>query len=209
MESITAISRDGDLWRFITWSRRRRPLLTALIVLLAPAHTLWAGVEPVDLLEPSPHYRFILPWALIGVGIVARIWGAGNLRKSQEITYSGIYRIVRHPLYLGSLAFFLAYFLTVGHLQVGISLFVLLLVGVYYPTMLSEEDYLTRTFPDQFAHYDPPPRLIPHIGRLPTALSTDRFDARAAYGNLGYRSVWFAIALPVFLRLLSWIQDFV
>lgn len=176
-------------------------------MLVAPAHTLWSGVEPVDLLKPSSSYRFILPWALIGVGIVARVWGAGNLRKSQEITYSGIYRIVRHPLYLGSLSFFLAYFLTVGHVPVGLTLFVLLLLGVYYPTMLSEEDYLTRTFPEQYARYDPPPRLIPHLGRLRSALHTDRFDARAAWGNLGYRSLWFAVVLPVFLRVLAWIQD--
>ncbi len=141
------------------------------------------------------------------MGIAARIWGAGNLQKSQEITYTGIYRIVRHPLYLGSLSFFLAYFLTVGDVRVGILLFLLLLLGVYYPTMLSEEDYLIRTFPDQFAKYHPPPRLIPHLGRLPTALRTDRFSARAAYGNLGFRSIGFAIVLPVFLRLLSLVQE--
>jgi hypothetical protein len=150
--------------------------------------------------------RFVLPWLLIVIGIVARLWGAGNLRKSQEITYRGIYRLVRHPLYLGSLAFFLAYFLTVGHPWVGTALFCLLLGGVYYPTMLSEEAYLIRTFPEQFSLYDPPPRLLPDLTRLPEALRSDRFDVGVAYHNLGFRSLWFAVALPTFLRLLAWAQ---
>lgn len=149
---------------------------------------------------------FVLPWVLIGVGIAVRLWGAGNLRKSQEITNRGIYRLVRHPLYLGSLSFFLAYFLTVGDPLIGLLLFCILLGGVYYPTMLSEENYLSNTFPDQFSRYDPPPRLLPALNRLDDALRTDRFDIGVAYRNLGFRSLWFAIGLPTFLRALAWVD---
>ena len=136
-----------------------------------------------------------------------RLWGSGNLRKNQEITSTGIYQLVRHPLYLGNLAFLLAYFLTVGDPRIGIALFALLVAVVYYPTMLGEEEYLTLKFPGIFANYRPPPRLIPDLRRLPEALRSDRFELRKAYGNLGFRSIWFLIGLPLFLRALRWVQS--
>lgn len=45
-------------------------------------------------------------WA-IGAGVAVlgellRVWAAGHLEKSREVTSSGPYRLVRHPLYLGS-----------------------------------------------------------------------------------------------------------
>ena len=36
------------------------------------------------------------------VGEAIRIWAAGHLEKSREVTTSGPYRFTRHPLYLGS-----------------------------------------------------------------------------------------------------------
>ncbi|MEX2571982.1 MAG: methyltransferase [Gemmatimonadota bacterium] len=184
-------------------------MLTALIVLIAPAHTLLTSATPADLLDPSPSVRFILPWALMLLGVGVRLWGSGNLRKNQEITASGVYILVRHPLYVGSLALFLAYFLTVGEPWLGCLLFAFLVGLVYYPTMLSEEEYLTFKFPKQFAGYDPPPRLLPDPRRLGEALRTDRFETRSAYRNLGFRSAWFLLGLPLFLRALSWLESVV
>jgi protein-S-isoprenylcysteine O-methyltransferase Ste14 len=193
----------GGSWPLVRWIHRRRPILTAVVVLLAPVLTLVTEAVPVDLLSPSASLRFVIPWFLMIFGFGVRLWGSGNLRKNQEITNTGIYRLVRHPLYLGSLSFFLAYFLTVGDPWVGLGLFALLVAGVYYPTMLGEEEYLTFKFPTQFSRYQAPPRLIPDPRRFADAISTDRFEFGAAYRNLGFRSGWFLIALPVFLRLLD------
>src|ERR1041385_2139565 len=38
--------------------------------------------------------------AMVGEGI--RVWAAGHLEKSREVTTSGPYRWMRHPLYVGS-----------------------------------------------------------------------------------------------------------
>src|ERR1044071_7357195 len=35
-------------------------------------------------------------------GELLRLWAAGHIEKGREITRSGPYRFVRHPLYLGS-----------------------------------------------------------------------------------------------------------
>lgn len=37
------------------------------------------------------------------VGECIRIWAAGHLEKSREVTRSGPYRYMRHPLYVGSM----------------------------------------------------------------------------------------------------------
>lgn len=190
------------LWPTIRWIHRRRPLLTALVVLAAPAITLATAAQPLDLLQAETSGRFILAWGLMVFGVVVRLWGSGNLRKNQEITDTGVYALVRHPLYVGSLCFFLAYYLTVGDPWVGLLLFAILVAFVYYPTMLGEEEYLTLKYPAQVARYNAPPRLLPDIRRVPEALRTDRFESAAAYRNLGFRSLWFLLALPVFLKLL-------
>lgn len=198
----------GGHWPLIRWVHRRRPILTALLVLVAPAYALASGVRPVDLLAPRPNVLFVLPWVLMGVGAVVRIWGSGNLRKNAEVTDTGIYQMVRHPLYLGNLCFFLAYFLTAaGDAAVGLLLFAALAVLVYYPTMLGEEEFLALKFAGAYErHPDPPPRLLPDLSRLPAALRTDRFSLSVAYRNYGLRSLAFLVALPLFLRVLLWAQ---
>lgn len=40
--------------------------------------------------------------ALAAVGEGIRVWAAGHLEKSREVTRSGPYRYTRHPLYAGS-----------------------------------------------------------------------------------------------------------
>jgi protein-S-isoprenylcysteine O-methyltransferase Ste14 len=190
----------------VRWLHRRRPLLTALIVILALAHTVWSGHEPADLLSLGSSPRVVLAWSLMLAGAMVRLWGAGNLHKNKEITDTGIYRLVRHPLYLGSLCLLLAFFLSVGDPWVGLGLFGILVGGVYYPTMLSEERHLTRTFPELAATYRPPPRILPDPRRLGSALRTDRFDVGTAYRNLGFRGFWFVLGLPLFLHLLARLQ---
>jgi len=48
--------------------------------------------------------RTSLLWGAIiaGIGELIRIWAAGHVEKSREVTRSGPYRFTRHPLYLGS-----------------------------------------------------------------------------------------------------------
>lgn len=40
--------------------------------------------------------------AIALIGEALRLWAAGHLEKSREITQSGPYRVMRHPLYVGS-----------------------------------------------------------------------------------------------------------
>jgi protein-S-isoprenylcysteine O-methyltransferase Ste14 len=50
-----------------------------------------------------PTATTILAGAIVAIGGEAiRIWAAGHVEKSREVTRSGPYRFTRHPLYLGS-----------------------------------------------------------------------------------------------------------
>ncbi len=189
--------------------RGKRPLLTALFVLAALILALASGEPPANLLAPRWTLGFVVPWLLLLAGVGVRIWGAGNLRKNQEITDTGIYRMVRHPLYTGSLLVFLVYFLTVGNPWVGLALFVAMVGLVYYPTMISEEQGLAHRYPEHFDRYIRRPRLVPNLRRLPEARATDRFSIRAARSNLGVRSLWVLVLLPLFLAALARIEQMI
>ena len=52
----------------------------------------------------TPTWTSLAAGALVGaLGEGIRVWAAGHLRKGREVTTSGPYRFVRHPLYVGSL----------------------------------------------------------------------------------------------------------
>jgi protein-S-isoprenylcysteine O-methyltransferase Ste14 len=61
---------------------------------LFAAFVLWRA-------QPTP--RTLLIGAAVAIaGEIIRIWAAGHVEKSREVTRSGPYRLTRHPLYLGS-----------------------------------------------------------------------------------------------------------
>jgi protein-S-isoprenylcysteine O-methyltransferase Ste14 len=191
----------------VQWIHRRRPLLTFAVCVVVVLLGLWDPAPPARLLDPGTGPVFWLAWGLVILGVAVRVWGSGNLRKNQEITRTGIYRMVRHPLYLGSLAVFLAFFITLGNPWIGAAFWAGMVAFVYYPTMMDEEAWLVLHYPEQTGEYAGLPRLLPNLLRLPEALRTDRFTLRAAWGNLGMRSLWALVALPIALELMRWVEE--
>lgn len=65
--------------------------------------TLGFVFAAVVLYLATPSARSVSIGASIAVmGELIRLWAAGHLEKSKEVTQSGPYRYTRHPLYLGS-----------------------------------------------------------------------------------------------------------
>lgn len=88
--------------------------------------------------------------ALIGESI--RLWAAGHLEKSKEVTQSGPYRYTRHPLYLGSSL------IGIGMAVVSNSVIVAAIVITYLAltltaAMRSEEAHLREKFGDAYDAY--------------------------------------------------------
>ena len=85
--------------------------------------------------------------AVGAVGEAIRIWAAGHLEKSREVTTSGPYRFTRHPLYLGSSI------LGLGVAIASRSLIVALLMFAYMAATITaairtEEAFLRQQFGD-------------------------------------------------------------
>jgi protein-S-isoprenylcysteine O-methyltransferase Ste14 len=90
--------------------------------------------------------------SIASAGELLRIWAAGHLEKGREVTRSGPYRLVRHPLYIGSAI------IGVGFAIAGARLSVAVLIAVYLTiTTLSavrtEEAAMRAAFGEQYDAY--------------------------------------------------------
>ena len=88
--------------------------------------------------------------AILGESI--RVWAAGHLEKSKEVTSSGPYRYTRHPLYLGSS------FIGIGMAVAANTAIVAVIVIAYLAltltaAMRSEEAHLREKFGDAYDAY--------------------------------------------------------
>jgi protein-S-isoprenylcysteine O-methyltransferase Ste14 len=86
------------------------------------------------------------------VGEALRLWAAGHLEKSKEVTRSGPYAYMRHPLYLGSAL------IAIGVAVAGESRVASLLIALYLGTtlpaaVLSEEKHLREKFGPEYDAY--------------------------------------------------------
>ncbi|HEY8549221.1 MAG TPA: methyltransferase [Vicinamibacterales bacterium] len=124
-------------------------------------------------------------WRTLAVGLpiafageVLRVWAAGHLEKSREVTQSGPYRYFRHPLYVGSSVMAAGLAIACGDLAVAI------LVGIYMVTTITaavrtENEFLRRTFGEDYQAW--------REGRGPRA--SRRFSSERAIRNREYRAV--------------------
>ena len=148
------------------WLVRRRVALgfAAAVIALVLAHPTWGT------------WRAGLLVALAGEGI--RIWAAGHLEKSREVTRSGPYRWTRHPLYAGSTL--MAIGIVIASRSAVVAVVAAVYIGVTIPAAIrAEEAFLRKTFGDTYDRYrrsdaDPVAR---------------RFSLERAMRNREYRAV--------------------
>jgi protein-S-isoprenylcysteine O-methyltransferase Ste14 len=106
--------------------------------------TLW-------LARPSPG-SLAAGAAVAGVGAALRLWAAGHVEKSREVTSSGPYRYTRHPLYLGSTLVGIGVAVAAGHLWLGLAI-VTYLAATLTAAMRAEEAHLREKFGDAYDAY--------------------------------------------------------
>ena len=91
-------------------------------------------------------------FAIALVGEAVRIWAAGHLEKSREVTRSGPYRWTRHPLYVGSSIMALGVIVAAQSVVLA-ALTVIYLVATITAAVRTEEAFLRRTFGDTYDRY--------------------------------------------------------
>jgi protein-S-isoprenylcysteine O-methyltransferase Ste14 len=172
-------------------------VLDAAIAVLARLRVAlgWVfGVLVLVLAQPTK--QSVAMGALIAAGGEAiRVWAAGHLNKGREVTSSGPYRFVGHPLYVGSTVIGIGIAIACANVLVAI------LIAVYLATTLtaairSEEAFLRRAFGDQYDLY----RSGVKAKRASPGSISRRFSLRQALANREYRAV---IGLAVAILLLA------
>jgi hypothetical protein len=109
------------------------------------------GVFVWWLARPTVH-TLIAGGAVACVGEALRIWAAGHLIKSREVTSSGPYQWFAHPLYVGSSVMGLG--LAIGSNRLIVALLVAVYLGVTIAAAIkAEEAFLRRAFGDEYEAY--------------------------------------------------------
>jgi protein-S-isoprenylcysteine O-methyltransferase Ste14 len=120
-----------------------------------------------------------IPVAILGETL--RVWASGHLNKSREVTSSGPYRWLAHPLYVGSSVMGAGLAIASGRVVVAV------LVAVYLAVTLtaaikSEEAFLRDSFGDRYDRY-----------RRGDAVGADeagrRFSVSQAIANREHRAI--------------------
>jgi len=151
--------------------------VTRLLARFRVALGFISGVVVLVLAAPTTQSIALgLPVALAGELI--RIWAAGHLNKSREVTRSGPYRFVPHPLYLGSSLIGIGLAIGSGSAAVVAIVAVYLLVTLT-AAIRSEEAFLRQKFGDAYDDY----RTARVVDR------ERRFSWRQAMANREYRAV--------------------
>lgn len=137
-----------------------------------------------------PTRRSLLVGAIVGVlGEAIRVWAAGHLEKGREVTTSGPYAWMRHPLYVGSSVMGAGLAIAARNAIVAVVIFFYLLVTIA-AAIRTEEAHLTTKFG----------RAYPEYREGAAAPGDRRFSFERAIRNHEYRA---AIGLLAALALLA------
>lgn len=152
--------RPSPIARFLVRRRTSFFCLVPLLILLPSRPNppmFWTGV------------------ALAVLGQVIRLWAAGTIHKSREVTTGGPYAYVRHPLYFGT------FFITLGYaFMSGLWWSFAVMIPLYFilhgAAVASEERKLCGLFGDAYREY------ARHVGRvLPRILPGRSLPRRGAF----------------------------
>jgi protein-S-isoprenylcysteine O-methyltransferase Ste14 len=110
-----------------------------------------SAIVAVLLAQPTwSSWRTGLLVALCGEAI--RVWAAGHLEKSREVTRSGPYRWTRHPLYAGSAVMALGIVIACRSWLLA-AIAAVYMVSTITAAVRTEEAFLRRTFGDTYDRY--------------------------------------------------------
>jgi len=142
------------------------------------------GVLVLILAQPTAE-SLTIGMSVAAVGEAIRVWAAGHLRKSREVTVSGPYRWVAHPLYVGSSVMGAGLAIASGSVLVA-ALIAVYLVATLTAAIKNEEAYLRRTFGDQYDLYR---SGVAAKRRERSAASRRPFSLEQAIANREYRAI--------------------
>ena len=160
-------------------------MLKALARLRVPLGFFFAAVA--FYLAAPTRTSLVIGFAIALAGELLRVWAAGHIDKGREVTRSGPYRFVRHPLYLGSSIMAVGFVVAARSVAVAAVVFVYMLFTLV-AAIRTEEATLDARFGGEYSAYRAGV-AVP----VTKAFSLDRVRA-----NREYRTVMgFAIGMAI------------
>lgn len=173
-----------------------RYMMVATLARLRVALGFVFGALVLILAQPTAT-SLTIGMTIAACGEAIRVWAAGHLRKSREVTVSGPYRWVAHPLYVGSTVMGVGLAIAAASVTVA-ALIAIYLVATLTAAIKSEEAFLRRTFGDQYDLYR---SGVEAKRRERSAASRRPFELAQAVANREYRAV---AGLGIAILLLIW-----
>ena len=138
----------------------------------------------------------LLGGVLAALGEGLRVWAAGHLNKSREVTMSGPYRWLAHPLYVGSSIMGAGLAIASANVVAAVLVTIYLAAGVF-AAVRSEEAFLRSAFGERYERY-----RAASAGVTATGDERRRFSAARALANREHRAA-IGLAVAVLLLLLK------
>ncbi|HEX2917366.1 MAG TPA: isoprenylcysteine carboxylmethyltransferase family protein [Edaphobacter sp.] len=149
-----------------------------------------------------PTWRLmLLSLILVIPGVWLRGYAAGYVKKNAELTRTGPYAYTRNPLYLGSMLIAYGFAIASGSWILFVALAVGFL-GIYLPTIRSEEEFLRATFAGFDDYARRVPRLLPRLTAADSGLPPGRFSRERYLHHREYNALMGAAALYAALTAL-------
>ena len=150
-------------------------------------------------------YVTFLP--LVIAGVMLRAWARGHLDRAERVCTGGPYRLMRHPLYVGS--FLMGLGVTLMALPwFFVPLYAVVFLVMYVPKAIREEAYLASRFGDAYAVYaNAVGAIMPRFGH--TVVPEDirsHFEWRRVWRHREWHT-WIGVAavlVSVWLPSLLW-----
>jgi len=146
-----------------------------------------------------------MAWSLLLVvpGVWLRGYAAGYVKKNAELTRTGPYAHTRNPLYLGSMMIAFGFAAAAGSWVILIALAGLFL-AIYWPTILSEEEFLRGHFADFEEYAAQVPRLLPQLTPANGGGERGRFSRERYLHHREYNAAMGAGAIYAALAIRLW-----
>jgi len=176
------------------------PAISAMELLARFRVALGWVFAPLILILANPSLESIVVGTMVAlIGEAFRIWAAGHLNKSREVTSSGPYRYFAHPLYVGSSVMGAGLAIASAN-PIAAGLIVLYLFVTLRAAIRNEEAFLRRAFGDRYVRYRSH-RVVPGNPEVAAVDVERRFSIGQAVANREHRALAGLVAAMLLLVL--------
>ncbi|MGC4002172.1 MAG: isoprenylcysteine carboxylmethyltransferase family protein [Pirellulales bacterium] len=147
----TVLGADSQISAFERFVVKKRVALSFIIFTTILTSCACMGMVPREFISGHDLVSGI-GIGMVICGLALRSWAAGTLVKYYELTTTGIYSIMRNPLYLGSFLMISGFCVQLDRPTLPLAA-AFVLIPIYIVTVRKEERHLESTFGDAWRNY--------------------------------------------------------